>query len=86
MGEVVMQRRSALGQLLIASAAAAAIVAGCTASRPAKVVQARPAGHGTAAGDSRQSAATSASAVSNASATLMVNMPPLPLVNASCHR
>ncbi|HZF09341.1 MAG TPA: type IV pilus secretin PilQ [Thermoanaerobaculia bacterium] len=39
-----MHRRSALGQLLIASAVAAtAIAAGCTASRPAKVVQARPA-------------------------------------------
>src|SRR5882724_891543 len=44
MGDVCMHRRSALGQLLIASAVAAmAIAAGCTASRPAKVVQARPA-------------------------------------------
>ncbi len=57
MGEVVMHRRSALGQLLIASAAAAAaIVAGCTASRPAKVVQAQPAGHSTASADARQPA------------------------------
>jgi type IV pilus assembly protein PilQ len=59
MGEVVMHRRSALGQLLIASAAAAAaIVAGCTASRPAKVVQAQPAGHSTASADARSSATT----------------------------
>src|SRR3954471_14491408 len=51
MGDVVMHRRSALGQLWITSAATvamvaltatAAIVVGCTASRPAKVVQARP--------------------------------------------
>ncbi len=61
MGEVVMHRRSALGQLLIASTAAvavAAIVAGCTASRSARVVQARPAAHSTASADSRQAAAT----------------------------
>jgi type IV pilus assembly protein PilQ len=44
--------------LIASAAAAAAIVAGCTASRPAKVVQAQPAGHSTASADARQSATT----------------------------
>jgi type IV pilus assembly protein PilQ len=63
MGDVVMRRRSARWQRWVASAAAISIVAagfGCTASKPARVVEAAPVSAREAAAETRAAAPASA--------------------------
>jgi type IV pilus assembly protein PilQ len=62
MGDVVMRRRSARWQRWVASAAVLIVVAGvgCTASKPARVVEAAPVSARDAAAETRAAASTSA--------------------------